>query len=194
MKKCTLFVMVISLLVGLCACNASVSEDTTVSTEPKVPAPDSLELLAVESLDGDREGGVGAIVIYEDEERVIFYTDYGLFAYDLAGRKMIFSVDFIKAYGVEGSVQGDTGTYAAASPDGMKIVLHYIDDVEQEDKYDAYYIDAAAMTWQTGKLQYLDETFDRDLVEGEVIPGGSIKGTCYQRNGEKWDVFAEYIK
>ena len=194
MKECILFVMVIILLAGLCACNASPSEDTTLSTEPKEPAPDSLELLAVESLDGDRPGGVGAIVIYEDGERVIFYTHYGLFAYDLAEKCMIFSVDFIKAYGVEGAVQGDTGTYAAASPDGMKIVLHYIDDPEREEKYDAYYIDVATMTWKTGQFRDMSACFDRDLVEGEVIPGGNIKGTCYRRNGETWDVFAEYFK
>ena len=194
MKRYTLMILALVLLAGLCACNASQAEDTTRSTEPKVLAPDSLELLAVESLDGSQPGGVGAVVIYEDETQVIFYTHYGLFAYDLAEKSMIFSVDFIKAYGVEGAVQGDTGTYAAASPDGTKILLHYTDDMEQEDKYDAYYIDAAAMTWRTGKLEYLEEEFDRDLVEGEVVPGGTIAKTCYRRGGETWDILAEYFK
>ncbi len=133
-------------------------------------------------------------MIYEDEEKVIFYTQYGLFAYDLVEREMIFSVDFMKAYGTLGSVQGETGTYAAASPDGMEIVIHYTDDADWEEKYEAYFIDVATMTWRTGEFRDLDAVFDRDLVEGEVYSGAKVRNACYERDGKTWDVFAEYFK
>lgn len=191
MKKCISIVTVLALLMGLCACNVMQGGDTTASTELPLSDPKPLEQLAVEHLDGDQFGGIGAIIIYEDEERVIFFTEYGLFAYDLAERKMLFSVDHVKAYGTTGSVQGETGTYAATSPDGMEIVLYY---TAPNQVFDAYYIDVASMTWRTGEFRDLDEVFDRySLVEGEVNPGVTIKEAYYERDGEVWDVFAEYF-
>lgn len=194
MKKRISLIVIVSLLVSLCACAPLQSTETTAATGPKVVAPDSLELLAVEALDGEASGGIGYVIIYEDADRVIFNGEYGLFAYDLVQREMIFSVDYRKTHGTLGSIQGDTGIYAEASPDGMEIMFCYYENGAEQEYSDAYYIDVAAMTWRTGEFQELDEEFDRDLVEGEVNPGMTIKEARYERSGETWDVFAEYFE
>ncbi|MBE6950570.1 MAG: hypothetical protein E7451_04450 [Ruminococcaceae bacterium] len=190
MKKCISFITVLFLLVGVCACTPAPPAESILPTEPEVIAPDSLKQLSVDRLDGDAFGGIGAPIIYEDEDQVIFYTRYGLFAYDLVERKMIFTIDHVKAYGTTGSVQGETGTYAAATPDGMEIVLYY---TAPHQVFDAYYIDVATMTWRKGEFQDLKEKFDRDQIKGKTDQGSTIREASYERNGEIWDVFAEYF-
>lgn len=190
MKKRMLTISILCLLALLCSCTLLPPTETSFPTEPDIIAPDSLKMLTVDALDGDLPGGVGAPIIYEDEERVIFYTGYGLFAYDLIERSMIFTIDHVKAFGIDGSVQGEDATYANATPDGKKIVLY---STLPGRTHDAYYIDVEAMTWKTGEFQELDAEFDRDAAKGVVIPGGTIKGTRYVLDGETWDVFAEYF-
>lgn len=190
MKRLFPVITVLLLLAGLCACAPSQPAVTSVPTEPEVITPDSLKVLAVDTLDVDLPEGVGAPIIYEDEERVIFYTRYGLFAYDLIECKMIFTVDHVKAFGMVGSVQGEYATYAAATPDGKKIVFYSTDP---ECASDAYYIDVETMTWKTDQLQDLDAEFDPDTAKGVVIPGGTVKTTRYVLDDETWDVFSEYF-
>lgn len=190
MKKLTSVITILFLLASLCACTPTQPAETSVPTEPEVIAPDSLKVLAVDTLDMDLSGGVGAPIIYEDEEQIIFYTRYGLFSYDLIERKMIFTVDHVKAFGMVGSVQGEYATYADATPDGKKIVFY---STVPECAHDAYYINVETMTWKTGEFQELDAEFDRDAAKGVVIPGGTIKTTRYVLDGETWDVFAEYL-
>lgn len=190
MKRIFSVITVLLLLAGLCACAPSQPAETSASTEPEVLAPDSLKVLAVDTLDVDLPEGVGAPIIYEDEEQVIFYTRYGLFAYDLIERKMIFTVDHVKAFGIIGSVQGEYCTYAAATPDGKKIVIY---STEPECEFGAYYIDVENMTWKEGEVRELDAEFDCDTAKGVVIPGGTIKDTRYVLDDETWEVFAEYF-
>lgn len=190
MKRITSVITLLFLLASLCACTPTQPAETSVPTESEVIAPDSLKVLAVDTLDVDLPEGVGAPIIYEDEKQIIFYTRYGLFAYDLIERKMIFTVDHMKAFGIIGSVQGEYCTYAAATPDGKKIVFY---STEPEYEFDAYYIDVETMTWQTGDFQHFEAEFDRDTAKGVVIPGGTTKTTRYVRDGETWDVFAEYL-
>lgn len=152
MSKKRFFIILLSLLLlSLCACGALPHTETTSPTEPeptvtvpaepvptpttvptKAPAdlvlsdPEPLEPMAVETLDPDAFGGVNGIIIYEDEDNIIFFTDYGLFDYDLVECKITHSFDFLKAYRTLGGTQGDYGTYASASPDGTRIVVHYV--------------------------------------------------------------------
>lgn len=188
MKKPMFTIAILFLLTLLCSCIFSPAE-TTVPTAPEAIAPDSLRVLAVDTLDGDLPGGVGAPIIYEDEEQVIFYTGYGLFAYSLIERNMIFTIDHVKAFGIDGSVQGEDATYADATPDGKKIVFY---STLPGRTHDAYYVDLETMTWKTGEFQELDAKFDRDAAKGVVIPGGTIQTTRYMLDGKTWDVFAEY--
>ena len=163
---------------------------TTAPADPVLSDPKPLEPMVVETLDPDAFGGINGIIIYEDADNFIFYTDYGLFDYDLVERKITHSFDFMKAYGRLGATQGDDGTYASASADGTKIVIHFIFGHEY---FDACYLDLTSMTWQTGAFRDLDEQFARyDLVEGTVYPCDSHRETFYERDGEVWYVFAEY--
>lgn len=175
---------------------ATPSEPTTVPTtapaDPVLSDPKPLEPMAVETLDPDAFGGINGVIIYEDADNFIFYTDYGLFDYDLVERKITHSFDFMKAYGRLGATQGEDGTYASASADGTKIVIHFIFG---DEYFDACYLDLTSMTWQTGAFRDLDVRFDRyNLVKGYVYPCDSHRETFYERDGKTWYVFAEYFE
>lgn len=187
-KKIVLLLCIATLLVSVLASCGMTSNN---SGNNNVTA-NTLSDLSFDSLDLNDSPGVGFELVYESANSIIFFGDFGLFGYDLSEQKMSFAVDFVKAYGEKGSVQGSYGTYVEVSSDGQRIALTYTDPDAPEVKNEAYYIDIPTMTYQRGEYQPLDDIFVKETAIGYVRPGGKISSTVYVCGEKEWAVFDGY--
>ena len=169
----------------LTACLSSNPNRETESENKEAQLSD----LAFESIDLESNPGVGFELVFESDDRIIFYGKSGIYCYDLAENEMIFTVDFVKAYGKEGSVQGEYGTYVEVSNDGQNIVLSYTDPDDPEKVNDSYFIDVSSMTYTKGDYKPLENAFLREQAEGQVIPFSTIKDTVYIKGDKSWTPF-----
>ena len=169
----------------LTACLSSNPNGETESENKEAQLSD----LAFESIDLESNPGVGFELVFESDDRIIFYGKSGIYCYDLAENEMIFTVDFVKAYGKEGSVQGEYGTLVEASNDGQSVVLSYTDPDDPEKVNDSYFIDVSSMTYTKGDYKPLENAFLREQAEGQVIPFSTIKDTVYIKGDKSWTPF-----
>ncbi|HPT61971.1 MAG TPA: hypothetical protein PLN81_10330 [Bacillota bacterium] len=153
----------------------------------------NLSEIAFDSLDLNANPGVGIRLVFESDRFIIFYGDFGLFGYDLKNREITFSVDFIKAFGKKGSVQGEYGTAVEVSHDGRNIVLTYTDPDNPEDVKDAYFIDVPTLTYTRGEYRPIENAFSRENAVGYIRTTGEIGTTLYIRGDKVWLVFDNYV-
>lgn len=162
----------------------------------KAPDSESGELtsgkvseLAFDSLAPDEEAGVGFELSYEGDDFIICYCECGLFGYDLNKREMTFEIDFVKAYGKKGSVQGSYGTCAVTSSDGKCVVITY---TEPDVVYDTYYIDVPTLTYRKGEYEDLANIFVKESAVGYVRSAIEISSAVYVRGDQEWRLFDGY--
>jgi len=149
----------------------------------------ALEGIALdEPLDLDAGSGVGLEIAFESEERLIFYGEFGLFCYNLTANKMEFSVDFMKAVGIEGSVQGSYGPAVEVSEDGNTVILSEY-TVETGKRGKTCFIDIPSMTYEYGEYQPLEKPFLKDSINGYIYPGVKIRQIKYVLDNEERSLF-----
>ena len=120
MKKCSALVLILVCMLGVIGCSNFNNDNYGVVESTKA----NLSEIAVgEPLYLETSSGVGVEIAYESADMLIFYGDFGLFGYDLKSNELKFSVDFVKAVGIEGSVQGSYGTVVDVSEDGNTIII-----------------------------------------------------------------------
>jgi hypothetical protein len=169
------------VLLGLTGCSDSGGSEHAKSTLS--------EIAVAEPLDLETSSGVGVEIAFESEDMLIFYGEFGLFGYDLNTKELKFSVDFVKAVGIEGSVQGSYGTAVDVSEDGNTVVIsEYI--VETETRGKTCCIDVPSLTYERGEYEPPEHLFDREEVKGSVYPGVKISQIKYTLDGKEWLPFA----
>ena len=146
------------------------------------------EISIEEPLDLEMSSGVGAEIAFESEDMLIFYGDFGLFGYDLKANEIEFSVDFVKAVGIEGSIQGSYGTDVDVSEDGNTIIISEY-NVETETRGKTCYIDIPSMTYEHAEYQPLENPFNKENIKGSVYSGVKISQIKYMLNGKEWSLF-----
>lgn len=87
----------------------------------------SLSELSFDELDLNAHPGIGFRVVYESDQFIIFWGAPGLFGYDLVNQDVTFDVDFMKAYGERGLIQGSHSTYVEVSSDTTRTI--YVNDL-----------------------------------------------------------------
>lgn len=145
-----------------------------------------LSEISFDGLDLNAPPGIGFRVVYESDQFLIFGGAPGLFGYDLVNQNVTFDVDFMKAFGEQGSIQGSHSTYVEASPDGQSITIKYdTPDVIRE----AYYIDVPTLTYQRRAYEPMERIFGEENAVGYVMPGAKISDTVYIRGDKVWTIF-----
>lgn len=156
----------------------------------------SLSELAFDKLDLNANPGVGVVVAFESEDFIIFYGDFGLFGYDLKNREITFGIDFVKAFGRKGSVQGEYGTGVSVSRDGKKIVFCDIDPDNPDAPVEDFFVDVPTLTYKRkpGRLEPMkrEDRYSRENVTGYINPGYKIGTMRYIRGDEEWVLFEGY--
>lgn len=145
-----------------------------------------LSEISFDELDLNAHPGICFHVVYESDQFIIFWGAPGLFGYDLVNQNVTFDVDFMKAYGERGIVQGSSGTFVEASPDGQSITIRFdaLDAVR-----DAYYIDVPSLTYRRGAYKPMEHIFGEENAVGYVMPGAKISDTVYIRGDKVWTIF-----
>ena len=146
------------------------------------------EIALEEPLAPETSSGVGAEIAFESEDMLIFYGDFGLFGYDLKANEIKFSVDFVKAVGIEGSVQGSYGTAVDVSRDGNTVVISEY-AVETETRGKTCYIDIPSLTYEHSEYQPLENPFNKENAKGSVYPGVKISQIKYILGENEWSLF-----
>ncbi len=146
------------------------------------------EISVDQPLDLEASSGVGVEIAFESNDLLIFYGDFGLFGYDLKANKIKFSVDFIKAVGIEGSVQGSYGTSVDVSIDGNTVVISEY-NVEKETRGKACYVDIPSLTYEYSEYKPLKVPFNKEHIKGTIYPGVKISQIKYMINNKEWKVF-----
>ena len=98
------------------------------------------------------------------------------------------SVDFAKAVGIEGSVQGSYGTAVDVSEDGNTIIISEY-NVETETRGKTCYIDIPSMTYEYAEYKLLENAFQKENVNGTIYPGVEISQIKYMLDGKEWNLF-----
>ncbi len=185
MKKYIAFILALVCALGLVACS-NFNNDNLDEAENK--KADLSEIAVEEPLDLEMSSGVGVEIAFESEDILIFYGDFGLFGYDLKANELEFSVDFVKAVGIEGSVQGSYGAAVDVSEDGNTIILSEY-NVKTEKRGKTCYIDIPSMTYQHGEYEPLQKPFNKENIRGYVYPGVKISQIKYVLDDKEWNLF-----
>lgn len=155
-----------------------------------------LSEISFDELDLNAHPGIGFHVVYESDQFIIFWGAPGLFGYDLVNQEVTFDVDFMKAYGIRGVIQGSVGTYVEASPDGQSITIRF--DPRLFDSLDAaheaYYIDVPTLTYRRGAYKPMKHIFGEENAVGYVMPGAKMSDTVYIRGEKVWTIFEGYTQ
>ena len=185
MKKCIVLVLVLFCMFGLVGCSDSNNDNNGVLENTKSKLS---EIAVGEPLNLETSSGVGVEIAYESEDMLIFYGDFGLFGYDLKANELKFSVDFVKAVGIEGSVQGSYGTAVDVSEDGKTIIISEY-NVETETRGKTCYIDIPSMTYEYAEYQPLESAFQKENINGSIYSGIKISQIKYMLDGKEWSLF-----
>ena len=187
MKKLIALLLALICVLGLVGCSNSNNEKDNYGAEKSTKA--NLSQIAVdEPLDLETSSGVGVEIAFESEDMLIFYGDFGLFGYDLKANEIKFSVDFVKAVGIKGSVQGSYGTAVDVSEDGNTVVISEY-TVETETRGKTCYIDIPSLTYEHGEYEPLENPFNKENIKGSVYPGVKISQIKYMIDGKEWSLF-----
>jgi len=148
--------------------------------------------------------GVGPVLIFEDEYFIIFFDEIGLFGYDLNENELVFAIDFMKAIGRPGRVQGSHGTVATVSYDGK--IITFMDTGADNPLDDVYFyiIDITSLTF-TRTLMQVDNainfrpidnltTFSLDNAIGFVQTSNEMRHTRYRRKDVIWYIFNSWVE
>ena len=146
------------------------------------------EIAVEEPLNWETSSGAGVEIAFESEDMLIFYGDFGLFGYDLKTNELKFSVDFLKAVGIKGSVQGSYGTAVDVSEDGNTVVISEY-TVETETRGKTCFIDIPSLTYEHGEYEPLEKPFNKENIKGSVYPGVKISQIKYMLNDKEWTLF-----
>ena len=185
MKKHIALVLALVYMFGLVGCSHSTNDNHGVSESPKA----NLSEIAVEEpLDLETSSGVGVEIAFESEDMLIFYGNFGLFGYDLKENELKFSIDFVKAVGIEGNVQGSYGTAVDVSDDGNTIILSEY-NVETETRGKTCYIDIPSLTYEHGEYEPLENAFQKENINGAIYPGVKISQIKYMLDEKEWSLF-----
>lgn len=174
------------LLFSLAAC--SNTEENANTQQNDVAESLSLSEIEVEEIDLSADTGVGVDLVYESDDFIIFYGSIGLFGYDLEKENISISVDFMKAIGIDGSVQGSRGAYVEVSTDGKTLIISDY-DVEQDQHYNTCYIDIPTQTYAIKEYEPLADAFARDSIKGYIYPGVKTEQVKYILDSCEWLVF-----
>lgn len=187
MKKLMALILVFTCTLALVGC--SYFDDQQNNPGAAETTKNNLSEIAVnEPLDLETSSGVGVEIAFESEDLLIFYGDFGLFGYDLKANELTFSVDFVKAVGIKGYVQGSYGTDVDVSEDGNTIIVSEY-TVETESRGKTCYIDIPSLTYEYGAYEPLENSFDKENIKGSVYPGVKISQIKYMLNGKEWILF-----
>ena len=185
MKKLIALVLALVCMLGLVGCSNFNNDNHDSSENTKA----NLSEIAVEEpLDLETSSGVGVEIAFESEDMFVFYGDFGLFGYDLKTNELKFSVDFVKAVGIEGSVQGSYGTAVDVSEDGNTVVISEY-TIETETRGKTCYIDIPSLTYEHGEYEPLENPFNKENIKGSVYPGVKISQIKYMINDKEWTLF-----
>ena len=187
MKKLIALLLALICVFGLVGCSNSNNEQDNHGVAENTKANIS-EIAVNEPLDLETSSGVGVEIAFESEDMLIFYGDFGLFGYDLKANEIKFSVDFVKAVGIEGSVQGSYGTAVDVSEDGNTVVISEY-NVEGEIRGKTCYIDIPSLTYEHGEYQPLEYPFNKENIKGSVYPGVKISQIKYMLGENEWSLF-----
>ena len=180
MKKYIALVLALVCVSALAACGES---DNSAAENAKLS-----EIAVNEPLDLETSSGVGAEIAFESEDMIVFYGDFGLFGYDLKANEIKYSVDFEKAVGIEGSVQGSYGTAVEVTEDGNNIIISDY-NAETEERGKTCYIDVSSLTYEHSEYEKPEKLFDKEKVEGYVYPGTKISQMKYVLGDKEWSLF-----
>lgn len=173
----------IAFIVGGILNGAIVKENKATNT-----ALSLLELAVDLPQNYETDSGVGVEIAFESDDMLIFYGDFGLFGYDLRANEIEFSVDFVKAVGIKGSVQGSHGTAVDVSDDGSMVVISEY-DVETEARGKACYIHVPSLTYERGEYEPLENPFNKEKTKGFIYPGVKINQIKYIVGNKEWRLF-----
>lgn len=148
----------------------------------------SLSEIEIEEIDLSADTGVGVDLVYESDDFIIFYGSIGLFGYDLEKKEISFAIDFMKAIGIDGSVQGSRGACVEVSTDGKTLIVSDY-DVAQDQHYKTCYIDIPTQTYAIKEYEPLDDAFAHDSIKGYIYPGVKTEQVKYILGGREWLVF-----
>ena len=185
MKKCIVLVLALVCMLGLVGCSDFNNDNYGVLENTKSKLS---EIAVGEPLNLEMSSGVGVEIAYESEDMLIFYGDFGLFGYDLKANELKFSVDFVKAVGIVGSVQGSYGTAVDVSEDGNTIIISEY-NVETETRGKTCYIDITSMTYEYAEYQPLKNAFQKENINGSIYSGVKISQIKYMIDGKEWSLF-----
>lgn len=144
-----------------------------------------LSELSFDELDLNAHPGIGFRVVYESDQFIVFWGAPGLFGYDLVKQDVAFDVDFMKAYGERGLIQGSHSTYVEVSSDGRSITIKY--DTPEAVR-EAYYIDVPTLTYRRGAYEPMESIFGEENAVGYVMPGAKISDTVYIHGDKVWRI------
>ena len=184
MKKYIAFILALACVLGLAGCINS-NHNHRESDNQKANLS---EIALEEPLAPETSSGVGAEIAFESEDMLIFYGSFGLFGYDLKANELKFSVDFMKAVGIEGSVQGSNGTAVDVSEDGNTIIVSEY-KVETDTRGKTCYIDIPSLTYRYDEYKPLEKPFNKENIKGYIYPGVKISQIKYILCDKEWKLF-----
>ena len=147
-------------------------------------------------LKADDSVGVGVLLDYADDEKIIFHGYFGLFIYDLVKEEIIFNVDLKQAIGIN-NIQGSPSVDVLVSKDGKKLMIAKIGDngsEPEQSKESAVYIDTETGDYYCAPYKRFESLFSQldQYSYSESFVGETLGELVYTKDGKEYLVFEKY--
>lgn len=192
MKNWIIFISVFLMLFSGCTVGPNNADTQTVPSE-------SVESNGV--LSPDTSIGVGVLLNYADETRIVFQGEFGLFGYDLERREVTFAFDLMHHLGTANFQGAEDSAVVRVSSDGSTIQVYRVDGLDNI-RENAFLVDFttgeveemvyAPLENSVSALDFEDSSHGRLISEGENGAVGTVTDLRFERNGESWLIFENY--
>lgn len=188
---------IVSLLVSLLV----LSGCTTVPSNPETQAVPSESVESNSILSPDTSVGVGVLLNYADDTKIVFQGEFGLFGYDLEKHEIVFAFDLKHHLGTANFQGAEDCAVVRVSSDGSTVLVYRVDDIDDIQE-DAFVVDFATGEVQAvayaplensvSALDFEDGSRGQLISEGENGAVGTVSDLRFERDGESWLIFENY--
>lgn len=192
MKNWIIFLLVSLLLFSGC---------TTVPSNPETQTVPSESVESNGVLSSDTSIGVGVLLNYADETKIVFQGEFGMFGYDLEKREVTFAFDLMHHLGTANFQGAEDSAVVRVSSDGSTVLVYRVDGLDNIQE-NAFLVDFttgavqevvyAPLENSVSALDFEDGSHGRLISEGENGAVGTVTDLRFERNGESWLIFENY--
>lgn len=135
--------------------------------------------------------GVGVVLDYADDQKIVFHGYFGLFVYDIKKEKLTFVADLNYAFGTN-RIQGDTFVDVIISGDGKNLVAFKNGLIKEDEAISALYVNLTTLEHEFKAYQPFESIYSVPDEQSSAFTGATIGELKYITDQREILLFKNY--